>query len=229
MVKGVPMKANEEKKYSMNDIVEMVRTIEVMGGISNITRIMAKGSTPPKPDEPQEVIFKNPNWGYPKDQALAKKYLEVGKSYAVENKIVGDWHTDIILKEFPKIAFNSVLFDEPQGRKCDECGGSGRYQYETKGGAEVADCPRCHGSGQSTKEDKGRQQKYNEDDEYCECEDLTAAKKRIAELEEEVKQIKQTEQGICYETIERYKTALELVKETGCAECIEIAMQALEG
>ena len=40
--------------------------------------------------------------------------LEVGKTYNVVNVDVRSWHTQIELKEFPSVVFNSVCFDEVQ-------------------------------------------------------------------------------------------------------------------
>lgn len=38
--------------------------------------------------------------------------LEVGKIYHVECVDVHSWHTDVYLREFPNMNFNSVLFAE---------------------------------------------------------------------------------------------------------------------
>ena len=84
-----------------------------------------------------EVIFKYPNYGYPSDQVIAKKYLEVGKSYAVKSKHVGDWRTDIILMEFPNIGFNSVLFVDKNPTPAKECNGC------TDGGYDSKPCKTC--------------------------------------------------------------------------------------
>ena len=40
--------------------------------------------------------------------------LEVGKNYTVVNVIVHGWHTEIVIKEFPNILFNSVCFCEKE-------------------------------------------------------------------------------------------------------------------
>lgn len=44
------------------------------------------------------------------EQEKAKKYLNLEQEYTIENIIVGSWCTDIYLKEFPNIKFNSVQF-----------------------------------------------------------------------------------------------------------------------
>lgn len=54
----------------------------------------------------QETI----NNGYESDSQKAKKYLEIGRVYTVDYTEVGDWHTDVYLKQFPGINFNSVNF-----------------------------------------------------------------------------------------------------------------------
>jgi hypothetical protein len=38
--------------------------------------------------------------------------LEVGKIYHIDFLDVRSWHTDVYLKEFPGMWFNSVLFEE---------------------------------------------------------------------------------------------------------------------
>lgn len=38
--------------------------------------------------------------------------LEVGKTYNVVNVDVHGWHTQVELKEFPSVLFNSVCFEE---------------------------------------------------------------------------------------------------------------------
>jgi len=70
-----------------------------------------------------EAKFIYPKNGYDSDRKTAKKYLEVGKSYAIEKIEVGDFNTKVWLKEFPNIYFNSVLFDLPtEPKTCESCG-----------------------------------------------------------------------------------------------------------
>lgn len=38
--------------------------------------------------------------------------LVVGEIYTLDDLVVYDWHTDVYLKEFPGLKFNSVLFEE---------------------------------------------------------------------------------------------------------------------
>ena len=54
-----------------------------------------------------EQTFNN---GYDLDKELITKYLEINKEYTVNFTNIGQSHTDVILKEFPDIAFNSVNF-----------------------------------------------------------------------------------------------------------------------
>lgn len=41
--------------------------------------------------------------------------LEIGKTYTIVDVDVHSWHTEIELKEFPDIKFNSVCFEEKGG------------------------------------------------------------------------------------------------------------------
>lgn len=50
--------------------------------------------------------------GYEYDKEMAKEYLELGKEYTVEYTDVDNWSTDVCLKEFPNIKFNSVFFED---------------------------------------------------------------------------------------------------------------------
>lgn len=52
------------------------------------------------------------NAGYEGEKTKAKKHLEVGKSYTVDYTNVDNWSTDVFLKEFPGIGFNSVFFED---------------------------------------------------------------------------------------------------------------------
>jgi hypothetical protein len=47
---------------------------------------------------------------YNSDKETAEKYLTRGNIYTVDYTHVEDFHTDVYLKEIPKISFNSVLF-----------------------------------------------------------------------------------------------------------------------
>lgn len=46
------------------------------------------------------------------DQELAESYLEKYMSYTVERTKVYSFHTDVWLKEFPNVCFNSVFFED---------------------------------------------------------------------------------------------------------------------
>lgn len=50
------------------------------------------------------------NNGYQYDTDLVIKHLIVGQEYTVHHTIVDNTHTDVVLKEFPNIEFNSVNF-----------------------------------------------------------------------------------------------------------------------
>ena len=56
------------------------------------------------------VTERSINNGYPHDMELANKYLKVRSIYTVEKTEGSGWHTDVWLKEFPNISFNSVHF-----------------------------------------------------------------------------------------------------------------------
>jgi hypothetical protein len=58
----------------------------------------------------QHVVYAYPNAGYSSDQEKAREHLTLGDVYDVERVDVRDWSTSIYLKDFPGIAFNSVLF-----------------------------------------------------------------------------------------------------------------------
>lgn len=59
-----------------------------------------------------KVICSTLDAGYEHHKEVANQYLEVGKIYTVEYTIVDSWHTDVYLKEFPEINFNSVFFED---------------------------------------------------------------------------------------------------------------------
>lgn len=56
------------------------------------------------------VQFRHPDAGYNSHQETAKKYLKVMKSYTIESTDISSGHTNVYLKEFPGIGFNSVHF-----------------------------------------------------------------------------------------------------------------------
>ena len=58
----------------------------------------------------KKVELKTFNAGYPSQAQLVKKHLEIGKQYTVEKTIVHDWSSEVYLKEFPDISFNTVFF-----------------------------------------------------------------------------------------------------------------------
>ena len=48
--------------------------------------------------------------GTPEEIKLIKELIEIGKPYTVEKTVVHTWHTEVYLKEFPGISFNSIFF-----------------------------------------------------------------------------------------------------------------------
>jgi hypothetical protein len=62
--------------------------------------------------EGHKVRCTNLTGGYDHHQETAKKHLAVGQEYTVEYTDVGSWHTDVYLKEFPDVNFNSVFFED---------------------------------------------------------------------------------------------------------------------
>jgi hypothetical protein len=59
-----------------------------------------------------KVVFAYPDAGYPFDQEFAKKHLVAGETYTVEKTVIRSCETDVFLKEFPDMSFNSVLFTD---------------------------------------------------------------------------------------------------------------------
>ncbi len=58
------------------------------------------------------IIFAYPKNCNETDQEVAQKYLTSGVSYTVEKIDAHDWRTDVFLREFPGVAFNSSFFRE---------------------------------------------------------------------------------------------------------------------
>lgn len=50
--------------------------------------------------------------GYDIDRVIGNKLLTVGEIYTVEKTDVANFVTHVFLKEFPNIAFNTVLFED---------------------------------------------------------------------------------------------------------------------
>ena len=59
----------------------------------------------------QKVRYAFPENGYPYQQDVASAHLQVGGVYTVERTEIDSWTTDVYLKEFPDVRFNSVLFE----------------------------------------------------------------------------------------------------------------------
>jgi hypothetical protein len=56
------------------------------------------------------VVYDYFNAAYTHDREKAAKYLESEVVYEVDRVEQHDWYTDVYLKAFPGIAFNSVIF-----------------------------------------------------------------------------------------------------------------------
>ena len=54
--------------------------------------------------------------GYESNVEMANEWLEVGAVYVVDSTDIGAWRTDVYLKEFPGIGFNSVMFEKEEQR-----------------------------------------------------------------------------------------------------------------
>ena len=50
--------------------------------------------------------------GYDHHKKVAERHLELNEVYTVDHTDVDNWHTDVYLKEFPGVAFNSVFFED---------------------------------------------------------------------------------------------------------------------
>lgn len=57
-----------------------------------------------------KVVFAYPENGDKWDIEEAQKYLTLGDTYTIEKIDIHNWKTDVVLKEFPEIYFNSVQF-----------------------------------------------------------------------------------------------------------------------
>lgn len=65
------------------------------------------------------VVFAHPTYGYTPHQETAAEHLVAGDVYTVESTDVGDFHTDVFLRERPGVAFNSVMFEEADAAQGD--------------------------------------------------------------------------------------------------------------
>ena len=58
--------------------------------------------------------------GYNYDREMIKKYCKIGGIYTVNYTSVGQSKTAVFLKEFPKISFNSVNFEDVNSQSKEE-------------------------------------------------------------------------------------------------------------
>lgn len=59
-----------------------------------------------------KIIYNHPDAGYEPDHKKAKARLKLNEIYTVERTEVYNWHTNVYIKEFPDMYFNSVMFDD---------------------------------------------------------------------------------------------------------------------
>lgn len=62
--------------------------------------------------EGDKVVCYTFDAGYAYHQEIANKYLVIGQVYTIDHTEVDSWHTDVYLKEFPEVKFNSVFFED---------------------------------------------------------------------------------------------------------------------
>lgn len=62
--------------------------------------------------EGHKVVAEYLDWGYDSDAEKANKFLVKGQVYTVEYTDVYSCNTNVYLKEFPNIYFNSVHFED---------------------------------------------------------------------------------------------------------------------
>ena len=60
-----------------------------------------------------KVVYDKPENGRQGHKDTANKYLTVGETYTMYKKVIHSCHTEIFIKEYPEIAFNSVMFSDP--------------------------------------------------------------------------------------------------------------------
>ena len=74
------------------------------------------------PGHKVKVTEETIKYGHDDDQEIVKKYLEIGKEYEISYTEVYGFHTDVYLREFPEIRFNSANFEDviPQDDKENE-------------------------------------------------------------------------------------------------------------
>ena len=54
------------------------------------------------------------NTGYESDKEKAKRYLTVGNTYTIDRTVVKNWSTEVYLKEFQMVSFNSIFFEDAE-------------------------------------------------------------------------------------------------------------------
>jgi hypothetical protein len=72
--------------------------------------------------------------GYNYDREKIKKYCKIGGIYTVNYTSVGECNTAVFLKEFPKISFNSVNFEDVRSQsKAEDKKHMGYYIFHDRG------------------------------------------------------------------------------------------------
>ena len=61
------------------------------------------------------VCISNKDLGMDHERRANADKLVVGEIYTLDDVVVEDWYSDVYLKEFPDLYFNSVLFEEIEG------------------------------------------------------------------------------------------------------------------
>jgi len=80
--------------------------------------------------EGHKVVCTTFDAGYEVDQRVAKKYLEIGKIYAVHYTEVSGWSTEVHLEGFPPdVSFNSVFFEDIEEQSEEDDEQHPDYQY----------------------------------------------------------------------------------------------------
>lgn len=62
--------------------------------------------------EPGTKVIFTGEGGYEVENKQANELLTKGETYTIEHIEVGDWNTEVWLKEVEGYSFNSVLFDD---------------------------------------------------------------------------------------------------------------------
>jgi hypothetical protein len=95
---------NDKLKAEKDEILKVLHKPE--------EKIIELGSMDIYAKEGHKVIFSNPDNGHESDRELCKKFLSFYGIYTIDHTCVDKYSTEVYLKEFPGIAFNSVMFSD---------------------------------------------------------------------------------------------------------------------